>query len=82
MISRAIKYIPNSRVDKGREIWLKSEINNAKISQKKQNKMELAAKNHDSEKDYIQGCRRDRGKRKGDKRGKKGQKKQNKDKNG
>ena len=75
MISKAIKYIPNSRIDKGREIRLKSELNNAKISQKKQNKMELAAMNHDSEKDYIPGCRRDRGKRKGDKRGKKGQKK-------
>ena len=37
--------------------------------------MELAANNHDSEKDYIPGYRKDRGKRKGDKRGKKGQKK-------
>ena len=70
MIFKAIKYTANSRVDKGREIRLKSEMSNAKISQKKQNKMELAAKNHDSEKDYMPGCRRDRGKRKGDKEAK------------
>ena len=41
MISKAIKYIANSRVDKGREIRLKSEMNNVKISQKKKNKMKL-----------------------------------------
>ena len=73
MISKAIKYIPNSRVDKGRETRLKSKINNAKMSQKKQNKMELACMNDGSEKDHIAGCRRVGGKRKGDERGKKGQ---------
>ena len=72
IIPRAIKYTPIPREDKGREIRLKREINEAKMRQKKLNKMELAAKNDGSEKDYIPGCRRDRSKRKGDKRGNKG----------
>ena len=35
MILKAVEYIPNSREDKGREIRPKSEINDAKMSQKK-----------------------------------------------
>ena len=42
MIPKEIEYIPNSREDKGREIRPKSEINDAKMSQKKQNKIESA----------------------------------------
>ena len=67
--SKAIKYILNSREDKGREIRPKSKINEVKMRQKKQKKMKLAFMNYGSEKHYISGCRRDRGKIKGDKKG-------------
>ena len=36
MIPKVIKYRPNSREDKGREIRRKSELNDAKMHQKKQ----------------------------------------------